>query len=140
MVDMTPASKYLSAADLRGQDARGVIAAVQQEEIGNPKESCWVVYFQNWAKAFVLNVTNTNLIIDQLGAESDNWPGHEVTLFPTTTDFGGKQVACIRVRPAVPAAQSPLGQNQQTAGDAAANLVGDRNPPPVSGDGFDPTL
>ncbi len=129
MADMTPPTKYLTAANLQNQDATGVIASVLKEEVGNPPEELYVVRFQGWEKGLTLNVTNTNAIIDQYGADGDKWIGKEITLFPTTTDYQGRQVACIRVRPAQAATQAPLDTNQQSAGDALGNVIDERNPP-----------
>jgi hypothetical protein len=31
-------------------------------------------------------------------ADSDNWRGHQVEVYPTTTEMRGKVVPCIRIR------------------------------------------
>jgi len=106
--------KYLKAADLQGRDWPLTIAGIQQEDVsgqGEP-EMKWVVYFRGGQKGLVLNVTNATTIADQLGDETNAWMGRQVTLFPTQTDFQGKQVACIRIRLQQPQqnGQAPGGQ------------------------------
>jgi hypothetical protein len=92
-------SKWLTAGDLRGQDVPVTIRDVRMELVGQPPENCPVVYFAGKEKALVLNKTNGQTIADQLGPDTDHWLGKPITIFPTSTDFQGRQVACIRVRP-----------------------------------------
>ena len=113
MPNMRPESKYIAAADLRGQDQALVIERVQQEEVGNPKEWLWVVYFQRAKKGLVLNVTNQNSICDQHGDNSEAWIGRVITLYPTETTYESKMVPCVRIRAAI------LPQGMTTAGAAA---------------------
>jgi len=87
---------YLKAADLRGQDVKVVIENVTTDEIGG--EPKLVVHFRGKDRGLVLNKTNAYTIAQQHGDETDGWSGREITLFPSQTDFQGKQVACIRVR------------------------------------------
>jgi len=49
-------------------------------------------------KKLVMNVINGNTIGDLLGFETDTWIGKQITLFTTQTEFGGKNVDCIRIR------------------------------------------
>src|SRR6266404_2681926 len=58
-----------------------------------------VVYFQEIQKGFVLNKTNWSLIARQHGDESDEWPGHKITLFVMDVEAFGDIVSAIRVRP-----------------------------------------
>ncbi len=101
-MDMNAAfpSENLKAADLSGNERTLTIDKVTIEMIGDDQRP--VVHFQGEAQRLVLNKTNSNTIIGMHGAESDHWTGRQITLFPTYTDFGGKQVACIRVKPVVP--------------------------------------
>ena len=93
--------KYIKASDLQGRDWPLTISGVQQEDVSGQNDAAemkWVVYFQGGQKGLVLNVTNATTIADQHGDETNTWAGRQITLFPTQTDFGGKQVPCIRVR------------------------------------------
>jgi len=105
-------SKYIAAADLSGRDVPVTINRVEFEEVGQEKERRPVLYFDGKEKGLVLNKTNSFTIGDIHGPEMDAWPGESITLFPTQTDFQGKQVACIRIRLAVaatsPASEAPM--------------------------------
>jgi len=91
-------SKFIKAADLNRQDQTVTIDRIELDQIGEDQETLPVLYFRDRKRGLVLNKTNTWTIGDLHGPEMDNWPGKDITLFPTQTDFGGKQVPCIRVR------------------------------------------
>ena len=91
---------YLKAADLQGRAVTVTIDAVEKEMLGSGKdaEEKWVVRFTGKEKGLVLNVTNANMIAEIVGDDrSESWPGHEVKLYPSKTDFQGKRVDCIRI-------------------------------------------
>lgn len=103
--DLFP-SKYVKASDL---DAGPQLVALRElaiEEIGQGKDrqSKPVLYFQNRNKGLVLNVTNTRVIEDAYGLETDDWPGKSIELYSTKVDFKGDRVDAVRVR--VPKAAS----------------------------------
>lgn len=87
---------YLKADDLQQREVTCVIDTVQLEEVGSEQKP--VVYFTGKKAGLVLNKTNCNTIAAVYGDESDEWHGRPVILYPTTTDFQGKRVECIRVR------------------------------------------
>ena len=95
-------SPYIKAADLQGQEVSVVVDTIKMEEVGHPKESRPVCYFAGHTKGMVLNVTNSGTIVSMYGENTAEWNGRPITLFPTTTEFGGRTVPCIRVRPAPP--------------------------------------
>jgi len=110
----------LREADLAGRDVTVTIANVLFREFddGNKIE----LQFSETDKKLILNVTNARTIADMYGDNTDGWAGRPITLFPTTTDFSGKRVACIRIREAVQQLQpqtamagAPLQQPQQFA-------------------------
>lgn len=86
----------LKAADLQGRDCPVTISQIQFREFddGNKIE----LSFNGTDKKLILNKTNAQTIADLLGDETNNWVGQQITLFPTQTDYNGRQVACIRVR------------------------------------------
>lgn len=92
-------SKYLKAADLKGNPVVVTIDKVVQEtlEANGKKEMKPVLHFRGTAKTMVMNVTNFTSIADQHGDETDDWPGCKIELYPDVTDMKGKQVDCIRV-------------------------------------------
>ena len=57
-----------------------------------------VLYFRGKQKGLVLNKTNGNAIAELHGEEMDDWPGKEITIFPTTTEYKGKRADCIRIK------------------------------------------
>lgn len=91
-------SKYVKAEDLKGRDIPVVIGnvSVEKMEDGQTKP---VVYFQGKEKGLVLNMTNKNMIKDLYGVETNGWIGKPVMLVTIWTDFQGRQVQAIRVRP-----------------------------------------
>ena len=59
-----------------------------------------------------MNVTNSHRIAINLGTdEMDDWAGRSITIYPTMTEFGGKQVDCIRVKEEMPAVEEDEGDD-----------------------------
>ena len=102
-------SKYLKAADLQGREVSVTISHITMEDIGDGEQKP-TLYFQGKAKGLVLNKTNAGTIADQHGYDTDFWINKQIVLFPTQTDYAGKQVPCIRVKlNTIPAGQPPAG-------------------------------
>ena len=103
-------STYLKAGDLRGNAVGVTIQSVTEETIGTGAEAEQkaVVRFLGKEKGLVLNVTNNNVLSDTFGFNSDIWIGKRIEIFPTTTDFAGKIVDCLRVRIPAPETAVPL--------------------------------
>ena len=93
-------SNFVKAADLNGTAHTVIIRTCVYEELGqgNDKEKKPVLYFEKAQKGLVLNKTNANAIVDAYGDDTSNWAGEPIEVFPTSVDFKGKQVDCIRVR------------------------------------------
>lgn len=92
-------SKYLSASDLNGRDARVTIADVEVVRIPGTGEKKAAMTFQGKSKGLILNKTNWNTIAEVLGTdETDDWVGKQITLYPTETEYQGRVVDCLRVR------------------------------------------
>ena len=131
-------SKYLKASDLQDRDATVVIETVQMADVGgndpdDEKKEKPLIHFKGKEKGLILNVTNTNTIIDLYGPDSTDWLGQPITLFPTQTDFQGRATPCIRVRirkppmpdspapaPTPPPAPSPLAGEQHLPVDESS--------------------
>lgn len=97
-------SKYIKAADLQGRAVVCTIREVRQEDIGDGEKKP-VLYFEGKEKGMVLNRTNAKSIASACGSdETDDWPGCQIEIYPTETDFQGERVDCIRVRLKRPAA------------------------------------
>jgi hypothetical protein len=98
--------EFLYAYDLQGRDVTVVIAKVTQGKLvgtGGKSSKKPVVYFKGKEKGLGLCITNARTIAAIYGGfEVDKWIGKAITLFPTTTTFGGATVDCIRIRPNKP--------------------------------------
>jgi hypothetical protein len=108
-------SRYLKPDDLPQGGKVFKVESLDVEKIGTDKEEKYVLRFSKSDKALVLNVTNWDLIAAFAGADSDDWSGKFVVLYPTTTPFNGKLVPCIRVRRPRDALPKPLDAEQQAA-------------------------
>lgn len=94
--------KWLKAADLKGRKHKLVISEI---EIVDFKEGKKVgLMFVGKEKGLTVNKTNAQIIAEQHGQNIDSWKGQAITIYPTTTDFGGERVECIRVEQVVPEA------------------------------------
>jgi hypothetical protein len=91
--------KTMKASDLQG-DLSLTIKGYKIENLGqgDDAEEKPVLYFHEANNGLALNVTNANIIAAMYGDEMDAWTEKRITLYPTTTEFSGKKVACIRVR------------------------------------------
>lgn len=124
-------SKYLSAPDLNGGNARVVMQNVEIEKIGDDTKP--VLYFKGKQKGLALNKTNSKTIADVYGDEMDDWAGQEIILFPVMTDFQGKQVEAIRVRAPQPK-DNPRPAARSAARPSSADMGRDDLPADDLGD------
>lgn len=98
-------SNYLKASDLKGSEVVVVIDHVAFEPVGRQKEMKAVLYFKGKEKGVVLNKTNATKITQIAGsAQTEDWEGVRIKLYPTETEFGGETVECIRIKTAPAAA------------------------------------
>ena len=89
-------STFLKSADLGGRRVAVTIAKVSMEDIGDDHKP--VVYFTGKDRGLVLNKTNAAMISEIAGtAETDDWGGVKILLYPAKVDFQGKRVDAIRV-------------------------------------------
>jgi len=90
-------SRWIKSADLGGNEHDLVIDRVDLERL-DERTVKPVVFFVGHHKGLMLNRTNAGTIADLYSPDTDEWHGKTITIFPTTTDYRGVSVDCIRVR------------------------------------------
>lgn len=98
--------EYLYAFDLGGKDVTLEIESVSAGELigeNGRKSKKPVASFKGTTKKLALNITNCKALKALFGSdETNDWRGQRITLFATTTTYGGAQVDCVRIRPTLP--------------------------------------
>lgn len=98
-------SDMLFAHDLGGKEIVVQIARVYGDVITGEKgrkSKKPFVEFQGKKKRLALNRTNAKTVARMYGSDTSAWEGKLIALYPTTTEFGGETVECIRIRPQIP--------------------------------------
>lgn len=96
-------SKYLSAADLKGQDFTLTIATVEIQKLEGSDgtfKTKGLITFEGAQKAWVLNRTNAESMKLMWGPETENWIGKRVTIYPQKMKdpFSDSEIFVLRVR------------------------------------------
>ena len=94
---------WIKAEDLNGKAVKVIIETVELEEIADSGYKI-VLGFEHKEKTLVLNKTNARCLAASFGDDEKIWIDKEIVMFPTTTEYAGKTVPCIRVRIDVPVA------------------------------------
>ncbi len=102
--------ELLGAHDLDNRDVTVVILEVTGAELNNgtkknkkPVATIGSRDGRRLEKKLALNATNCKVLEQLAGSpDVDKWRGMAVVLFPTTTNFGGATVECVRIRPYPP--------------------------------------
>lgn len=113
---------YIGAYALNGSDLTLTIHDVRREVVtgaNGKREECMVLYWaESSYKPMILNRTNAKTITKLCGsAYVEDWAGKQITLYPTTTKFGGELVECLRIRPNVPRADAPAVKCEKCGAD-----------------------
>lgn len=116
----------LYAYDLDGRDVTITISHVTGGELTGEqgrKTKKPIAHIKGKPKKLALNNTNC-ATIEQLYGTSDyeKWKDIRVTLFPTTTNFGGKTVECIRIRPYLPKGKDQPLPNREPPSDVPSDV------------------
>ena len=114
-------SKYLKHTDLQGKPAAATIESAVLETLKSPEgktQDKIVLYLAGTKKSLPLNVTNFDAVAGICGADTDDWPGCKIELYPSKTQMGGKTVDCIRVRPPAKSAKKAAGKSGGGLGNA----------------------
>ena len=108
-------SKWLRASDLE-KPRLVTIKNITEEEVGD--ETRPVAYFNGEEKGLGLNRTNCQSIEEIAGSDDlDKWAGAVVVLFKTQTDYQGKRVDCVRIRPPKAGATLPDPEPEEYSAD-----------------------
>jgi hypothetical protein len=93
-------SKYLSAADLKGEQIRKRIGKYEVAELKDPKDNSSkrrvILYFNDLNKPLVVNKTNAQKLAAMYGEEPESWIGVVCDLYAEMTSLGKEGV---RLRP-----------------------------------------
>jgi hypothetical protein len=112
--------EHLYAYDLDGREVAVQIEKVFAGElIGEKgrKSKKPMIKFVGKDKKLAVNKTNGKTIAKLYGKNTDDWEGQWITIYPTTTEFGGETMDCIRVKPVAP---QPRGNGNGRGGNRAA--------------------
>jgi len=93
-------SKYLRKEDIE-DDTPATIKGVKLEDLGqgDKPEQRWVIYFKQFAKGMVLNVTTIRVLESAYGDDTDVWIGKQVLLYvDPNVSFQGRVVGGLRLR------------------------------------------
>lgn len=127
--------EHLYAFDLDGRDVtlqiEKVFAGEVQGEKGR-KSKKPIIKFVGKDKKLAVNKTNGKTIAALYGKETEQWVGQGLTLYPTTTDFGGETVECIRIRPVKPERKAPANGGGKTSPRASNGPQQTAKPPPAA--------
>jgi len=110
--------EHFYAFDLDGREKTLEISRVVAGELTgekNRKTKKPMVSFVGEKKKLALNKTNSKIVAKLYGNDTDAWVGESITIYPTTTEFGGETTDCIRVRPERPGGGSGRQQPSRKA-------------------------
>lgn len=112
--DLFP-TRFVAAADLNGKSFTLTIRSVTLEDMQSHDQKTVTkpcLWFSNATKGMVLNKTNTMIIADLYGPETDAWTGKRITIYATKVRAFGKLEEAVRVREEVPAEPKPPTSSQ----------------------------
>jgi hypothetical protein len=112
--------EHLGAWDLQGRDVTVTIEDVKAGQLvgeGGKKAKKPILRFVDKEKTMACNITNARTIAGMYGNDVRQWKGKRITIYPTMTQFGGKEMECIRVRPSIP--EEKKGAADRAAASAA---------------------
>jgi hypothetical protein len=106
-------STYLKADDLEGQ---AVVLKITKSVVQNLKDfntgkmvPKTVLSFEDTDKILVVSAKAVwDGCVKATGCQDSNeWPGHSIEVFPSTTEVGGEMKDCLRVRPVTKKTKAP---------------------------------
>lgn len=123
-------SKYLGSVDF-DKPALATVLRCELQEVGqgNDTEEKPVVYFNEYDRPLILNVTNFRTLAKALGADSDSWPNGKIVIFTSTTSYKGEMVDCVRLRAPKAAPTASTVAPAAELDDLAQDLEPEEEPP-----------
>ena len=109
------------------------VREAREETLEENERAKLILYFEEFEKGLVCNVTNINVLIDVMQSdETDNWIGKDVGLYvDNSVMFAGKRVGGIRCKaPGVPIVRTAPSEPVPIRRDAAPSPAGEPRPPP----------
>jgi hypothetical protein len=91
-------SKFLRSGDVGDNQLRLRISHVDLEDVAQGEDPKPVLYFLGKTKGMVMNRTNSKVIAEAYGDDTDTWQGREIILYSTQVPFQGGLVDALRVR------------------------------------------
>jgi hypothetical protein len=126
------ASNYLKATDLQplGQRRTALVHGVAAEPIGPEQKQALVLDLvttsgKAWPKRAILNKTNAFLMAAAFGEDTDNWAGHQISIWAENVIFKGQVLPGIKLQPmpsTAPVAQPPAGDGAAAAPPQVGNV------------------
>jgi len=96
-------SNFLKGKDIgEGKQMKVIISAVKlaEQERDGKRVKQFVLSFNGSEKVLGLNVGNTEVVIKNLGSETDSWVGKELILYTEKTQMpSGEPALGVRIRP-----------------------------------------
>jgi hypothetical protein len=97
--------KYATGEDLAGKAVTVTITRIVAERMrpnqASPEVEKFVIYFQETKRGVVLGRPLAKQIAQITGQDdTDNWPGHKVTLYPEAVTVAGVNRVAIRAKAA----------------------------------------
>lgn len=114
-------SKYLKKENF-DDDQTCTIKGIKQENLGreDSPEMRWVIYFKEYPKGMVMNITTIRVLEASFGDETNDWIGKKVTVYvDPSVSFQGRVVGGLRIRVPKPSKtdQNRHGKPQNEAND-----------------------
>ena len=109
------AGQYLKHTDLPTPMMTVTIQTIEIRQLDSEDKIC--LFFTEFPKqSLACNATNLKRVAQLCGVDSNQWAGKQLLLYRSRTDFGGKDVLCLRVGP-------PNAPPQDILIDAGGNVV-----------------
>lgn len=103
-------SKYMRKEDIE-EDTIMTIKDCTLEDVGQDqqKEQRWALWFKEFPKAMILNVTTIRVLEQAFGDDTDDWMGKRVKVYvDPNVSFQGRVVGGLRLRPPPKQVKTPV--------------------------------